>query len=264
MKNLCAKTQRLLDNLVDIVALQNGKNVSRCAINSYQHTIGTFNVPVMENLLSALNIQKRLEFCIKYQEDSFSNVIFSDESSFELNRNSQKVFVFKDHEAVRMKRSDRTKVMVWGAISKRGKVALHFHDESVDTDVYLEMLEEYLPKIPDRMFGEGRWRFQQDNAPAHRSNDTRNWLKDICRLISHPAQSPDLNPIEYIWAEMKDFVQDQCPTNTSELKRAIKKAWKHITTEKCITYINHVIHLMPQIIERRGLYVHKKATMRVY
>ena len=44
--------------------------------------------------------------------------------------------------------------MMWGAISKRGKVVLHFHDESVDTDVYLEMLEEYLPKIPNRMKGD--------------------------------------------------------------------------------------------------------------
>ena len=151
-KSLVKNPKASLDNLVDIVALKNGKSVS---LNRYQHTIGSFNVPVMENLLSARNIQKRLEFCLKYQEDAFSNVIFTDESSFELNRNSQKVFVFEDHEAVRMKRSNRNKMMVWGAISESGKVALHFHDESVDTEVYLEMLEKYLLKIPDRMFGEG-------------------------------------------------------------------------------------------------------------
>ena len=100
-KSLRKNPKASLDNLVDIIALKNGKSVSQCAVNSYQHTIGSFNVPVMENLLSARNIQKRLEFCLKYQEDAFSNVIFTDKSSFELNKNSQKVFVFKDHEAVR-------------------------------------------------------------------------------------------------------------------------------------------------------------------
>ena len=77
----------------------------------------------------------------------------------------------------------------------------------------------------------GRWYFQQDNAPSHRPNTVKNWIKEFfqCEILDHPAQSPDLNPIELIWAIMKKEIEINRPNNKAQLKLAIQKAWNNIT-----------------------------------
>ena len=46
--------------------------------------------------------------------------------------------------------------------------------------------------------------------------------------ISWPSQSPDLNPIENVWAVLKANVGNHKPTSTKELIRIIKKEWKKL------------------------------------
>jgi hypothetical protein len=47
-------------------------------------------------ILSEKNKEKRLQYCSIHKNDKFSNVIFSDESKFEIYTNSKKIFVSKD------------------------------------------------------------------------------------------------------------------------------------------------------------------------
>ena len=51
--------------------------------------------------------------------------------------------------------------------------------------------------------------FWQDNAPAHRSYETRlNLLLRRIPSIKVPPYSPDLNLIEHVWNWMKNWIQD--------------------------------------------------------
>ena len=80
-------------------------------------------------------------------------------------------------------------------------------------------------------FGEDNnsWKLQEDNDPRHTSGKAKRWKDDNdVNTISWPSQSPDLNPIENVWAILKANISNYKPTSTKHLIRIIKKEWKKL------------------------------------
>lgn len=69
-----------------------------------------------------------------------------------------------------------------------------------------------------------------------------------------PAESPDLNPIEMLWNELKHFLQTKVkPRNKEELVEGISTFWsRRVTPEKCQRYIGHLQKVLPAVIRREG------------
>ena len=72
----------------------------------------------------------------------------------------------------------------------------------------------------------------QDNAPAHRAFVTRDWLRANNVQVFGPwsAKSPDMNPIENLWAQMETSLQNRQhkPRNRDELWQTVQQIWNNI------------------------------------
>ena len=102
--------------------------------------------------------------------------------------------------------------------------------------VYVDLLSRNL-EASAREMGLDEWIFQQDNDPKHTSRLVQEFFDErVIRLIDWPAQSPDLNPIEHLWAFIKVKVAARLPKNIRELKQIIIEEWSRIPVETCQKY----------------------------
>lgn len=72
--------------------------------------------------------------------------------------------------------------------------------------------------------------FLIDGAPCHTARDTKAFLtrEGITIITGWPPNSPDLNPIENVWAWMKRRVYAQHYNSLAELRKAVLTAWEAV------------------------------------
>uniref|UniRef100_A0A3B1JRN7 Tc1-like transposase DDE domain-containing protein n=1 Tax=Astyanax mexicanus TaxID=7994 RepID=A0A3B1JRN7_ASTMX len=74
----------------------------------------------------------------------------------------------------------------------------------------------------------------RDLAPAHAAKSTKDWFtKKHLEVLAWPANSPDLNVIENLWAIDKRKIRDRKPTTLDQLKQNIATAWEAVSAETC-------------------------------
>ena len=71
----------------------------------------------------------------------------------------------------------------------------------MDALLYIQLLEQTLMLSLKKVFPDSYW-FMADNHPKYTSNAAMKFLQD-----HQVAESPDCNPVENIWDELKEYQQ---------------------------------------------------------
>ena len=178
---------------------------------------------------------KRLEYAQKIlaSGDTFHNVIFSDECSISLEQYRRTCYRKVGEPTKRKPRPKHPlKVHVWAGIGRHGATKICIFDGIMDAELYCSILETTLVPLINQTLPDHR--FMQGNDPKHISRRAFVEEKGI-NWWHMPPESPDLNPIEDLWHELKFYLESKVKDQTKQqLVDGIKRFWaKKITADKC-------------------------------
>lgn len=202
--------------------------------------------------------ENRLKYCLEYCNYDFQHVYFSDESIFSLDQGTGKIWYKKNCVPDRtiqysnMNTKDAS-VHVWGAVSITNRSQLYVFNTSVTKEAYVACLTNAL--LPVFSSKRRHRKLVQDGAPSHTAKLTMTFLEDNhIEVLPHPSRSPDLNPIEMVWAEMKRGFNENITKITSkeELAQTVIELWNKLPQENIAAYINNIKNVMNEVVENKG------------
>jgi hypothetical protein len=130
-------------------------------------------------------------------------------------------------------------------IPKGNSMTLRYYHDTV--------LPVYLNAIQQKRLETGLdYYLQEDNDPSHGTRGPSNIAKDLKERnwivsIVHPAQSPDLNPIEGIWNILKQRLRYEQWQTLEECKEVLQRLWSEISQSEIRKRINEMPNRCKQL-----------------
>lgn len=196
----------------------------------------------------------------KWDENKWSSVVFSDESLFQSFNSSQHVSVKRtaterlNPACIQPVLRHGPQVHVWGSFSLYGTGVLKRVEGQLNAEKYQREIINDIDIIGRCLvFPQRSFIFQQDLAPPHRANSTREFLEDKgIEVLKWPGNSPDLNPIENIWGIVNKRLNSQSFNSSEELAKAVQSEWYAISSKICKNLIRSMPRRIKMVIKSKG------------
>lgn len=270
IKYLTSGEAKSTANAAKILQRDTGKIVSRWTV---QRKLKDQNFQAIEKkkkpLLSKKNIKARLNFAKKYEhytEEDWRKVIWSDETKINRYTTDGRQWSWKrEGEPLTQKDFIQTvkhgggNIKIWGCFTAFGVGSLQKIDGNMNKIMYLDILKSKLKETIENMpYPINEVIFQQDNDPKHTAKVVKKWLHEQdFKLLEWPAQSPDLNPIENLWALLKKGLAnnyDSPPSSLPVLYDRVQEQWYNLSLDLCEKLVKSMSNRLQAVIKAKGLW----------
>ncbi|KAG2465191.1 TC1A transposase, partial [Polypterus senegalus] len=241
-------------------SVEKGEPSRRTTISAAIHQSGLYGrVARRKPLLSKRHMAAHLEFAKRHLKDSQTmrnKILWSDETKIELFGANARRHIWRKpgtthHEAntIPTVKHGGGSIMLWGAgtgrlVRIKGKVTAATYRDILDENLLQSALDLTLGR---------RFIFQQDNDPKHTAKVSKEWLQDnSVNVLEWPSQSPDLNPIEHLWRDLKMAVHRCFPSNLMELERCCKEEWAKLAKDRCAKLVASYSKRLEAVIAAKG------------
>jgi len=258
IKKLSSNSSISASTLVHSLGLQ----VSPRTVNRARSACPTLEYQKMRSTppLDSVRKAKRLQWAKEHMTWNleWQKIVWSDEKKFNLDGPDGYSYYWHDLRKEKIFSTRRNMggggLMVWASFGQHGKSDLVFIEGKMNAAKYRKLLQQHLVHI-GQIIGGPDWVFQQDNAPIHRANVNHRWFetKGIA-VMEWPSYSPDLNPMENIWAALSRRVYSEGKQYNSkkELKLAILRCWSEISILECTILIKSMPNRLFEVIKVKG------------
>jgi transposase len=223
-------------------------------------------VKTKKPFLSRRHIKARLHFAEKYKHwtlEDWSRVIFSDETKINRMGSDGRRWVWAEPGEKLSKRTTQPtfkhgggSIMIWGCMTTKGVGRMCNIDGIMDGQDYIKILDNHLlPTVKAHRLGRHGFIWQQDNDKKHVSQMAKDWFEDHnVTLLDWPSQSPDLNPIEHLWENLKRRLNNYptFPTSIYELQQRIEVEWKRTPVEDCSDLVASMPDRIRAVLRAKG------------
>ena len=128
-------------------------------------------------------------------------------------------------------------------MSTDGVEDIYIEEGNVNGDTFLDFVRRCLIPIMMPFNGHNPKSIViMDNASVHKGERIQELISEVGALLRFlPAYSPDLNPREEVFAEVKGYLKanDGVLKATSSPKTLINLAFSSVPSQNCVSYIHH-------------------------
>ena len=220
---------------------------------------------VKKPLLTARHRRLRLEFArehLNWNWVDWSVILWTDESRFTMFQSDGPTFVrrrpgeqLRNDCVVPTVKFGGGGIMMWGAMSFRGTGFLTRVVGNLNGAGYINIHSDSAVPVAHYLGYGDNFILQDDGAPCHRAKKVNDWKEEQCiRTLVWPPQSPDLNPIENLWWDVKKGLRTMQSRNANELEANVRQCWGNIPVQRCEKLIKSMPRRIHAVMKTHGSY----------